>query len=26
MPPDQPLAANKIEAIRLWIADGAQDN
>jgi hypothetical protein len=26
MPPDQPLAANKIEAIRLWIAAGAQDN
>lgn len=26
MPPDQPLAANKIEAIRLWIAAGAQDD
>jgi hypothetical protein len=26
MPPDQPLAANKIEAIRLWIAAGAHDN
>jgi hypothetical protein len=26
MPPDQPLAANKIEAIRLWIAAGAHDD
>ena len=26
MPPDQPLAPNKIEAIRQWIAAGAQDN
>ena len=26
MPPDQPLAPNKIEAIRLWIAAGAQDD
>jgi hypothetical protein len=26
MPPDQPLTPNKIEAIRLWIAAGAQDN
>jgi hypothetical protein len=26
MPPDQPLPANKIEAIRLWIAAGAQDD
>ena len=26
MPPDQPLAPHKIEAIRLWIAAGAQDD
>ena len=26
MPPDQPLAPNKIEAIRLWIAAGAHDD
>jgi hypothetical protein len=26
MPPDQPLPAHKIEAIRLWIAAGAQDD
>jgi len=26
MPPDQPLAPNKIEAIRMWIAAGAQDD
>ncbi len=26
MPPDQPLAPNKIEAIRLWIAAGAQND
>jgi hypothetical protein len=26
MPPDQPLPANKIEAIRLWIAAGALDD
>jgi len=26
MPPDQPLPPHKIEAIRLWIAAGAQDD
>ena len=26
MPPDQPLPAHKTEAIRLWIAAGAQDD
>jgi hypothetical protein len=26
MPPDQPLAAHKIEAIRAWITAGAQDD
>jgi hypothetical protein len=26
MPPDQPLPDSKIEAIRLWIAAGAQDD
>jgi hypothetical protein len=26
MPPDQPLPTNKIEAIRLWIAAGAQND
>jgi hypothetical protein len=26
MPPDQPLPPHKIEAIRLWIASGAQDD
>lgn len=26
MPPDQPLAPHKIEAIRLWIAAGAQND
>jgi hypothetical protein len=26
MPPDQPLAANKIRAIRMWIAAGAPDD
>ncbi len=26
MPPDQPLPAHKIEAIRLWIAAGAPDD
>jgi hypothetical protein len=26
MPPDQPLAPHKIEAIRLWIASGAQND
>jgi hypothetical protein len=26
MPPDQPLPANKIEAIRTWIAAGAQND
>jgi hypothetical protein len=26
MPPDQPLTPNKIEAIRAWIAAGAQDD
>jgi hypothetical protein len=26
MPPDQPLASNKIEAIRAWIAAGAPND
>ena len=26
MPPDQPLASNKIQAIRMWIAAGAHDD
>ena len=26
MPPDQPLPPHKIEAVRLWIAAGAQDD
>jgi hypothetical protein len=26
MPPDQPLPAHKVEAIRQWIAAGAQND